>query len=68
MNWTEIKGSGHYCDTPIGRFEIVENFGDFMMYYNSTEIGAEKSLEKALDETDTYIKTVFYKLKIYLEL
>ena len=69
MKWEENERNHyHECKTPIGRFEIVENYGDFMIYKDSVKLGAEKTLEKAKEEAKIHLLKTYYSLKIYLEI
>jgi len=69
MDWEENERSHyHECKTPVGRFEIVENYGDFMIYKDSVKLGVEKDLETAKEYAKIHLNVLFYKLKIYLEL
>jgi len=69
MKWEENERSHyHECKTPIGRFEIVENYGDFMIYKDNVKFGAEKTLETAKEEVREHLQTLYYRLKIYLEI
>lgn len=69
MNWKENKENHyHECSTPIGKYEIVENYGEFVIYLLDKEISREKDLETAKEEARTHINTLFYKLKIYLDI
>jgi len=69
MKWTEVEEAHyHYCITPIGRFEIVENYGDFVIYQDSIRISAEKDLKTAKEEAKIHLLKTYYSLKIYLEI
>lgn len=69
MKWEENERNHyHECKTPIGRFEIVENYGDYMIYKDSVKLDAVKNLETAKEEVREHLQTLYYRLKIYLEI
>lgn len=69
MKWIEKRPEQSYtCETPVGEFEIFYQFGNWDVYYRSKIVRTELTLHKAKSEANVFLHTLFFKLKMYLEL
>jgi len=70
MKWIKHEDQDYYsCNTPIGRYDIVGSSDGYNTYYQSIDrISAKKDLETAKEDAKVHLQTIYYKIKIYLDL
>lgn len=57
-----------YCKTPIGVFDVIGDGVEYNAYLGNEVISRGKDLKTAKEDARTYLFTMYYKLKLYLEI
>lgn len=69
MKWIKIEDEdAYYCNTPIGRYDIVGKSQFYNLYLGIERISREKDLETAKEDARTHLSVTYYKIKLYLDL
>jgi len=68
MKWIETEEGTYVLNTPIGQYKVTNWTDGYYSYLNNEVISRGKDLETAKEEARTHLFTIFYRLKIFLEL
>lgn len=69
MKWSKNEEADiYYCNTPIGVFDVIGDGVEYNVYLGNEVISRNKDLETAKEDARTRLFTVFYRLKVFLEL